>query len=139
MEDNDIENDLSQLEDGWLSEDGLEADDSDDDNPPNPPYTRDELLNILDDENGNEDCQEENYDEPPLIEEHVEEQESQNRLPSGDIFNTLLDKRKLIWKKRNLEFDEDKTKFLGSSAFPSGISQLETPYQCFEYFFLCFY
>ncbi|XP_053964729.1 piggyBac transposable element-derived protein 3-like isoform X1 [Anastrepha ludens] len=75
-----------------------------------------------------------NENDPPLVEEMVEEQESQSRVPCGAIFSTLLDKRKLIWKKRNMELDEDKITFLGRSAFPIEISQLETPYQCFKYF-----
>lgn len=138
VNDKDIEYYLAQLEDGWLSEDGLEAEDSEDDDPPNPHYTRDELLSLLDDNNGDEDTQEENENDPPLVEELVEDRESQSRVPcgdTGDTFNTLLDKRKLIWKNKDMNFDEDRIAFLGSSAFPSEISQLETPYQCFKYFF----
>ncbi|XP_053964730.1 uncharacterized protein LOC128867496 isoform X2 [Anastrepha ludens] len=51
-----IEEYLTQLEDGWLSEDGMEAEDSDDDNFPDPHYTRDEPLSILDDVNDDEGC-----------------------------------------------------------------------------------
>ena len=112
----------------------MEAEHSDDDNLPDPHYTRDEPLSVLDDVNDDEDWQEVNENDPPLVEEMVEEQESQSRVLCGAIFSTLLDKRKLIWKKRNMEFDEDKITFLGRSVFPSEISQLETPYQCFKYF-----
>lgn len=34
-----------------------------------------------------------------------------------------------------MDFDEDKIKFLGCLTFTSEQSQLETPYQCFKYFF----
>ncbi|CAG5049697.1 unnamed protein product [Parnassius apollo] len=95
INDKDIEHYLAQLEDGWLSEDGLEAEDSEDDDPPNPHYTRDELLSLYDN-NGDEDSQEENENDPPLVEKLVNERESQSTVPCGDTFNTLLDKRKLI-------------------------------------------
>ncbi|CAG5000438.1 unnamed protein product [Parnassius apollo] len=48
INDKDIEHYLAQLEDGCLSEDGVEAEDSEDDDPPNPHYTRDELLSLYD-------------------------------------------------------------------------------------------
>lgn len=100
MKDQAIEDYLLQLE-----EYGLEAEDSDDDNLSDLHYTRDELLSKLDDENDDEDCKEVNENDTPLVEEMVEEQESQSRVPRGAIFNTLLDKRKLIWKNRDMEFD----------------------------------
>ncbi|CAG5004212.1 unnamed protein product [Parnassius apollo] len=115
-----IEHYLAQLEDGWLPEDGLEAEDSEDDDPPNPLYTRDELLSLYDN-NGDEDSQEENENDPPLVEELVEERESQSTVPCGGTFNTLLDKRKLIWKNKDVNLYEDRITFLGSSAFPSEI------------------
>ncbi|XP_053613238.1 piggyBac transposable element-derived protein 1-like isoform X2 [Plodia interpunctella] len=131
----DIEHYLAQLEDGWLSEDGLEADESDDEGPSNSHYTRDELLHLLADENDNEDDQQVNEEDPPLVEDPQEETEIQNSSPSGNVLNFVLDKRKLVWKKKNMEFDKDNIRFLGSSAFPPEIAQLETPYQCFKYFF----
>jgi hypothetical protein len=133
--DNDIERYLAQLEDGWLSEDGLEADDSEDEDPSNLQYTRDELLHLLADENDDEYDHQDNEEDPPLVEEPQDEAENQNSSHRGNILNFFLDKRKLVWKKKNMEFDEDKIRFLGSSAFPPEIAQLESPYQCFKYFF----
>lgn len=79
MKEKDIEDYLAQLKDGWLSEDGLESEDSDDDYSPNSHFTRDELLNILEDETDDEECQDVNENDPPLVEEMLEEQESQNK------------------------------------------------------------
>lgn len=78
MKEKDIEDYLAQLEDGWLSEDGLESEDSDDDYSPNSHFIRDKLLNILEDETDDEECQDVNENDPPLVEEMLEEQESQN-------------------------------------------------------------
>ncbi|CAG4981349.1 unnamed protein product [Colias eurytheme] len=130
--DKDIERYLAQLEDGWLSEDGLEADDSEDEDPSNLQYTRDELLHLLADENDDEYDHQDNEEDPPLVEEPQEEAENQNNSPGGNILDFFLDKRKLVWKKKNMEFDEDKIRFLGSSAFPPEIAKLESPYQCFK-------
>lgn len=42
--------------------------------------------------------------------------------------------RDLIWKKRNLVWNEDRIAFLGSSELPSDVASLETPFHFFSKF-----
>lgn len=135
MKDRDIEAYLSQLEDGWLSEDGLDNEDSDDEY-----RDADEIIRVLQEENDNDDVEDESADiDPPLVEEVTTEDQEPSHSSSSSNFQSsssyfLFDKRNLIWKKRNLVYDADKITFLGSSAAPDEISHLETPYQCFNHF-----
>ncbi|KAH9641552.1 hypothetical protein HF086_002239, partial [Spodoptera exigua] len=135
LKDRDIEAYLSQLEDGWLSEDGLDNEDSDDEY-----RDADEIIRVLQEENDNDDVEDESADiDPPLVEEVTTEDQEPSHSSSSSNFQSsssyfLFDKRNLIWKKRNLVYDADKITFLGSSAAPDEISHLETPYQCFNHF-----
>ncbi|CAH2088754.1 unnamed protein product [Euphydryas editha] len=131
LKEKDIEFYLAQLEDGWLSEDGQDVENSDEEQFQEACYTREKLEDILQDDIDNED----DPGDPPLVEEHMEVQKNSDSFPSGSISDRLLDKRNLVWKKRFLEYDEDKIVFLGNSEYPLEISELETPYQCFMYFF----
>lgn len=133
MNERDIEDYLSKLQGGWLSEDDLDDQDSDDEN-------RDsvEVIRVLQEENDDDD--KDDVDEtadidPPLVE--AEDQEPSHPSTSSNLQSSSsfpFDKRSLIWKKRNLVYDTDKITFLGSSTASGGLSHLETPYQCFNYF-----
>lgn len=57
------------------------------------------------------------------------------RVPTGHMFPGLLDKRKLIWKKTNMKFDESKITFQGNCDLGPEILHLDSPYTCFSYFF----
>ena len=133
LKEKDIEHYLALLEDGWLSEDGQDVDDSDEEQLQEPLFTREELEDVLQGSDNEED-EEDIGNDPPLVQEPMEVQEDPDPIPSGSMPN-LLDKRKLIWKKTFFNFDEDKVVFLGNSQYPSHIAELETPYQCFMYFF----
>lgn len=41
----------------------------------------------------------------------------------------------LVWKKQSLVFDENNIKFGGSEELPSEVTDLQSPYQFFAYFF----
>ncbi|KAF9422075.1 hypothetical protein HW555_002096, partial [Spodoptera exigua] len=135
MNDRDIEQYLASLEGGWLSEDDIEESDQEEEQVPEH-YNREQVLNML--ESDEEDTENPNDPEgdPPLVEnEVIDIQNNDIRIPSGHTFTGLLDKRKLIWKKRSMEFDESKIKFQGSSDLGPELSELDTPYACFNYFF----
>lgn len=135
LEERDIEDYLSKLQGGWLSEDDLDDQDSDDEN-------RDyvDVIRVLQEENDDDDDDGDDVDEtadidPPLVE--TEDQEPSHPSTSSNLQSSSsfqFDKRNLIWKKRNLVYDTDKITFLGSSTASGGLSHLETPYQCFNYF-----
>ena len=128
MKERDIEEYLSQLEGGWLSEDGLDDEGSDDE------YSdAAEIIRVLQEENDDDDVEDETADiDPPLVEDVTIEDQEPSHSSSSSSFS--FDKRRPIWKKRNLVYDADKITFLGSSATPDDISHLETPYQCFNHF-----
>ena len=132
MNDRDIEDYLSKLQDGWLSEDGLDDQDSDDEN-----RDADEVIRVLQEENDDDDDDvDETADiDPPLVDQ--EPYQSPHPLTSSNLHcssSFAFDKRSLIWKKRNLVYDTDKITFLGSSTASGSLSHLETPYQCFNHF-----
>lgn len=132
MNERDIEDYLSKLQGGWLSEDNLDDQDSDDEN-----RDSDEVIRVLQEENDDDDDDvDETADiDPPLVE--TEDQEPSHPSTSSNLQSSSsfpCDKRSLIWKKRNLVYDTDKITFLGSSTASGGLSHLETPYQCFNHF-----
>ncbi|XP_022124841.2 piggyBac transposable element-derived protein 4 [Pieris rapae] len=132
LNEREIEDYLSKLEDGWLSEDGLDDQDSDDEN-----SDAGEVIRVLQEENDDDDDDDDETTDidPPLVE--PEDQEPSHPSTSSNLQSSssfLFDKRSLIWKKRNLVYDSDKITFLGSSTASGGLSHLETPYQCFNHF-----
>lgn len=135
MNDRDIEHYLASLEGGWLSEDDMEKSDEEGENVPGT-YDRDELLNMLESDEEDTENPQNHESDPPLVENEVmDNQVVDNSDPTGHIFSALLDKRKLIWKKKNIEFDESKITFKGNSDLGPELSPLDTPYACFNYFF----
>uniref|UniRef100_A0A1B0BPX3 PiggyBac transposable element-derived protein domain-containing protein n=1 Tax=Glossina palpalis gambiensis TaxID=67801 RepID=A0A1B0BPX3_9MUSC len=130
LNERDIEDYLSKLEGGWLSEDGLDDQDSDDEN-----CDADEVIRVLQEENDDDDVDETADIDPPLVE--PEDQEPSHPSTSSNLQSSSsfpFDKRSLIWKKRNLVYDTDKITFLGGSTAAGGLSHLGTPYQCFNHF-----
>ncbi|KAK4887433.1 hypothetical protein RN001_003704 [Aquatica leii] len=109
LNDRDIEDYLSKLQDGWLSEDGLDDQDSDDEN-----RDADEVIRVLQEENDDDDDVDETADIDPPFVEPEDQEPSQSSHPSTSS-SFAFDKRSLIWKKRNLVYDTDKITFLGSS------------------------
>lgn len=135
MNDRDIEHYLASLEGGWLSEDDMEKSNEEEENVPGT-YDRDELLNMLESDEEDTENPQNHESDPPLVENEVmDNQVVDNSDPTGHIFSALLDKRKLIWKKKNIEFDESKITFKGNSDLGPELSPLDTPYACFNYFF----
>ena len=77
MNDRDIEDYLSKLRDGWLSEDALDDQDSDDEN-----RDADEVIRVLQEENDDDDYVDEAADiNPPLV-EPKDQEPSQSSHPS---------------------------------------------------------
>ncbi|CAG4961908.1 unnamed protein product, partial [Parnassius apollo] len=129
-------NRLSALEGGYLSEDGMEMSDTED-NEESIFYTnRNEPLQDVEDDDNLENeptLHEEQVDvhDPPLILETVASKAGENSACS----TWVLDKRKPIWKKSTFQFSESNIKFEGSTDLGIEITALKTPYQCFNYFF----
>ncbi|XP_063384488.1 piggyBac transposable element-derived protein 3-like [Cydia fagiglandana] len=130
LQDRDIEQLLAALEDGNVSEDGLDDENDDEDLF----YTdaREILRDLLDEEafDGSRGTHEERTadteqddSDPPLVEDRHD--------------NQHFDKRKLIWKVGHMSYDE--TKITPDSDIIEStdrtIQDLDTPYQCFNYFF----
>ncbi|CAG5020284.1 unnamed protein product [Parnassius apollo] len=136
INDRDIEEYLSALEGGYLSEDGMEMSDTED-NEESIFYTnRNEPLQDVEDDDNLENeptLHKEQVDvhDPPLILETVASKTGENSACS----TWVLDKRKLIWKKSTLQFSESNIEFEGSTDLGTKITALKTPYQCFNYFF----
>ncbi|KAF5291170.1 hypothetical protein FQA39_LY14412 [Lamprigera yunnana] len=82
LNERDIEDYLSKLEDGWLSEDGLDDQDSDDEN-----RDADEVIRVLQEENDDDDVDETADIDPPLVE--PEDQESSHPSTSSNLQVTL--------------------------------------------------
>ncbi|CAG5053558.1 unnamed protein product, partial [Parnassius apollo] len=116
INDRDIEEYLSALEGGYLSEDGMEMSDTED-NEESIFYTnRNEPLQDVEDDDNLENeptLHEEQVDvhDPPLILETVASKAGENSACS----TWVLDKRKLIWKKSTLQFSESNIEFEGST------------------------
>lgn len=105
MEEKNIEDYLDQLEGGWLSDDGLDDKNSDDEY-----RDADEIIRVLQTENDDDDLVDEIADtDPPLVEDDYKEHQE----PSHSSTSTLMltssfsfDKRKIIWKKSNMVHDK---------------------------------
>ncbi|KAK4872515.1 hypothetical protein RN001_014544 [Aquatica leii] len=103
LNDRDIEDYLSKLQDGWLSEDGLDDQDSDDEN-----RDADEIIRVLQEENDDDydDVDETGDIDPPLVEPEDQEPfqsshpSTSSNLQSSSSF--AFDKRSLIRKKKGI-------------------------------------
>lgn len=94
------------------------------------------MQNEIDD---NDDGENENADidltlQDPEEMEHSHTSSSNLMSSSSSKTDFSFDKRNLIWNKRHLVYDTNKITFLRSSATPDDLSNLETPYQCFNHF-----
>lgn len=131
--DKDIEQLLAALEDGNISEDGLEDDSEDEET-----FFENarEMIRELEDEEA-EDHEDPTYSDPPLVQDLPG--------PSSEVIFSLpmqeghasyveFDKRKLIWKKDSLMYDESKLIHQPSTTV-SAITELDTPYKCFLHYF----
>ncbi|XP_026316625.1 piggyBac transposable element-derived protein 4-like [Hyposmocoma kahamanoa] len=137
MNDHAIAELLSRLENGEISEDGMESDEDD------LPYytTHKELVKDLEnyyEENLFEEVPAaEDDEEPPLIQDDAE-----SNIPSPlpgissqiPVFS-MNSTRNLVWKKQSLVFDENNIKFGGSEELTSEVTDLQSPFQFFTYFF----
>lgn len=148
LKDKQIEDLLSALEDGNISDDGLE-DENDDDEDENFYSNAREVLNeLIDDNEGDED-------DPEITENRTEDADpplvlDQNDVPDPPLVNdarqpssssvqvnsiyTNFDKRRLLWKRDNLLYNVNKTSFDLIPTDP-GIADLDTPYRCFLHYF----
>lgn len=135
--DREIENLLRRLENGEVSDDGMESDGDD------LPYyaSRDELVREIENQHGEDVFDEvitaDDDEDPPLIQDDAESNEepplpgASSQLPAFSMNST----RNLVWKKQSLVYDEDKIKFGGSEELSPAVMELQTPYQFFCYFF----
>lgn len=131
--DKDIEQLLAALEDGNISEDGLEDDSEDEET-----FFENarEMIRELEDEEA-KDHEDPTYSDPPLVQDLPG--------PSSEVIFSLpmqeghasyveFDKRKLIWKKDSLMYDKSKLIHQPSTTV-SAITELDTPYKCFLHYF----
>lgn len=142
LKDVQIECMLMRLEAGEVSEDEAESDGDDLDYYPSREILQAALEDLEDEEgNGTED-QGQNVTEPENIEEcsdpplvHDFEENSEQYSTSQHIPFEQIDTRRLIWKKRALEYKEDSITFLGSADYSPELLRLETPLQFFSHYF----
>ncbi|XP_050553076.1 piggyBac transposable element-derived protein 3-like [Spodoptera frugiperda] len=128
VNDDDIEKILRELEDGNVSEDGLEDEDDDEENF----YANAQQLvqDLVSDDMEDlvpesEDPIPHDEDDPPLV------QDADPGPSSGaSIFNSF-DKRQIIWKTGSMTFDESKIIHEPTSTLDTAIADLDTPYKCF--------
>lgn len=141
MREKDIEAMLVTIKNGDISED---EDDIGDENDIDYYSNVHELLHELDSEHDEENLTEE---DPPLL---IEEERVSNRVQSPEpaaglspgqslsvsigIAEWRSRSRELIWKKKNLEWNDERVMFLGSTKLSEGIVQLDTSFQFFSQF-----
>ncbi|CAK1602994.1 unnamed protein product [Parnassius mnemosyne] len=130
LRDRDIEDLLSALESGDISDDGLE--DEDDDKERFYSKVR-EIIHDLEEENV--DTPDDDND-PPLVQDEEADpvHEPEPRQGNQNLLNSCFDKRKLIWKPDSLVFDESNLTHKASVTDPE-IADLDTPYRCFLHYF----
>lgn len=132
----DIENILSGLENGDISEDEESIGDEND---------LDYYSNVQDLIQDLEEAEEDQYNANPDLpteEDHLPDEFS---VPGPSLSHPLSSiigaaawrqrSRQLIWKKGNLEFSEDRIRFTGNTDLSPEIAQLERPFQYFTLFF----
>lgn len=139
LREKDIEAMLVALENGDISE--YEEDIGDENDIHYYPNVH-ELLRELDSEHDEENLTE----DPPLLEEEgisnrVQSPETAAELLPGQPLSSAIGiaewrarSRELVWKKKNLEWNDEGIKFLGSTELPEEIAQLDTPFQFFSQF-----
>ncbi|XP_049873098.1 piggyBac transposable element-derived protein 4-like isoform X1 [Pectinophora gossypiella] len=144
LSDNQIETYLSRLEAGYVSEDNLEDSGSEPEDDPERFYESSEAI-ARDLQGSVEDEEEQDDDEPdpPLIEEEADHIEDDpplvNELVSASTSSTKIRvNRNLIWRKRNLEIPSSNLEFTGNTEFSPEVMSLDSPYQYFTYFFTDF-
>lgn len=99
-------------------------------------HNREQVLDMLQSDEEDTESPQNPESDPPIIEsEEINIQVQSMRVPTGHMFPGLLDKRKLIWKKTNMKFDESKITFQGNCDLGPEILHLDSPYTCFSYFF----
>lgn len=143
LSEKEIEAALAALNDGAVSEDDENLDDDNIDYYPN---VRD-LLHDLDEKSIDHNLPLEHNEDPPIVyeEEHILDGVSMVEPVAGTssaqsssgitgIVAWRSRSREMIWKKRNLPWDEDRIAFLGDSELPTEISDLEEPFQFFTKF-----
>uniref|UniRef100_A0A1E1WQA4 Uncharacterized protein n=1 Tax=Pectinophora gossypiella TaxID=13191 RepID=A0A1E1WQA4_PECGO len=139
LSDNQIETYLSRLEAGYVSEDNLEDSGSEPEDDPERFYESSEaiardLQGFVEDE----EKQDDDESDPPLIEEEADHIEDDpplvNELVSASTSSTRIRvNRNLIWRKRNLEIPSSNLEFTGNTEFSPEVMSLDSPYQYFTY------
>lgn len=136
MLDRDIEELLAALEDGNISDDGLEDENEDDENFYS--NAREIIQDLVEEESEANDTNKEHTpdtDPPPQDFSGPSNQvvTSLSTLEGQENFEQF-DKRKLIWKKDSLYYDESRIIHQPSTTSPA-ITELDSPYQCFLHYF----
>lgn len=134
VRDDDIERMLKELEDGNVSEDGLEDDDDDHDEENFYANAQELVQDLISDDVEDlllecEDPIPYNEDDPRLVQDAAPGPSS-----GACIFNSF-DKRQIIWKTGSMTFDERKIVHEPTSTLDTEIANLDTPYKCFMHYF----
>ncbi|CAB3259687.1 unnamed protein product [Arctia plantaginis] len=136
LEERDIENILSALENGDISEDEeCIGDENELDYYPN-------VQDLIQDLEDAEELDQNDADPDLAIEEDHPSDDfvvpgpSSSRALSGNTGRAAWrqKRRELVWKKCNLEFSEDRIRFIGNTGLSPKLAKLETPFQFFTQF-----
>lgn len=145
MKENEIESILNRLEAGEVSEDEAESDGDDLEYYPSRDVRQaafehiqgeKEEVNEAEEQVQNEEVTDQEHEEgcsdPPLVHDQYSAESSNTQ---RNLFQQLIDTRRLIWKKRSLEYKEDSIAFLGIADYGPDLMRLETPLQFFSHYF----
>ncbi|CAH2102653.1 unnamed protein product [Euphydryas editha] len=129
LQERDIEELLAALENGDMSDDGLEDENEDEDVfYPNSREILEELTGedeeAEDEETTSQEVDPHQDSDPVLVEDASQE---------GSL-KFVFDKRRLIWKLEHLTYDDNKIAYEHTACEPD-IADLDTPYRCFLHYF----
>lgn len=137
MKPKDIEQLLSQLENGEISEDEESEDEDVLDYYESRRQLEEDLVDVeecIADGRNNNPEEDENASDPPLIHDDNAAEDSETNRPVL-LVNYTGTLRGIVWKVKGMELVEEAFNFKGNIEYPPEILDLETPYQFFSYFF----
>lgn len=123
-----------------ISEDGLDFSDTDSLNDPEYIPESDEEgtdIPLIENNDGTENntIREQDQEVTDYIENNNAEPSAQNHQVRSKPTNSKVNKVNIIWKKKNLVLSDVQKKFRGSESLSNTLLELDTPYECFSYFF----
>lgn len=118
--------DVSKLIDNWNeSEDELDISDDED-----PDYYPEHMVRIEDEFLNEDESTTIEPDEPSIV---ASASSSDANIHPNNGHNKCHPK--VIWKKQCLQLTEEEMEFTGNTALPEAVSEMDTPYQFFKFFF----